>query len=273
MTVANQSLSTAFRALHAPGSFLVLPNAWDAASARVVEECGAPAIATSSAALAWARGYPDGNAMPPRVAAAGAAEIARVVRVPLSVDAEAGYSDDPATAAETIRAFLDAGAVGINLEDGTGAPELLCAKIEAVKRVAARSGIDLFVNARTDVYLKRLEPPERALEATLARAARYRAAGCDGVFVPLIKDAADIHAIVAAIAPLPLNALAIPGLGAATELRALGVRRLSAGAALATAALARIRRLAGDFLRDGRSDPLFDERIDSAAMNASFRRE
>ncbi len=222
MTVAHESLSTAFRALHAPGSFLVLPNAWDAASARVVEECGAPAIATSSAALAWARGYPDGNAMPPRVAAAGAAEIARVVRVPLSVDAEAGYSDDPATAAE---------------------------------------------------YLKRLEPPERALEATLARAARYRAAGCDGVFVPLIKDAADIRAIVAAIAPLPLNALAIPGLGAATELRALGVRRLSAGAALATAALARIRRLAGDFLRDGRSDPLFDERIDSAAMNASFRRE
>src|SRR5439155_1375606 len=102
---------------------------------------------------------------------------------------------------ENVRAFLDAGAVGINLEDGTGAPDLLCAKIEAVKRVAARAGVDLFVNARTDVYLKKLEPPERALEATLARAARYRAAGCDGVFVPLIQDAADIRAVVAAIPP------------------------------------------------------------------------
>src|SRR5258706_12295586 len=105
MTIAKESISAAFRALHAPDAFLVLPNAWDAASARVVEECGAPAIATSSAALAWARGYPDGNAMPPRVAAAGAAEIARVVRVPLSVDAEAGYRDDPATPAQPIRAF------------------------------------------------------------------------------------------------------------------------------------------------------------------------
>jgi len=272
MTIAKESMSTAFRALHAPDAFLVLPNAWDAASARTIEECGAPASATSSAAVAWARGYPDGNALPPRVAAAAAAEIARVVRVPLSVDAEAGYSDEAQTAAENVRAFLDAGAVGINLEDGTGAPDLLCAKIEAVKRVAARAGVDLFVNARTDVYLKKLEPPERALEATLARAARYRAAGCDGGFVPLIKDAADIRAIVAAIAPLPLNALAIPGLAAAAELRALGVRRLSAGAGLATAALARVRRLADQFLRDGRSDPLFEERIDSAAMNASFRR-
>jgi len=272
MSIANEK-SGAFRSLHAPGELLVLPNALDAACARIVEECGAPAIATSSAAVAWARGYPDGNALPPRVAAAAAAEIARVVRVPVSVDAEAGYSYDAETAAENVRALLDAGAVGINLEDGTGAADLLCAKIEAVKRVAARAGVDLFINARTDVYLKRLEPPERALEATIARTSRYRNAGCDGVFVPLIKETADIKAVVAAITPLPLNVLAIPGLASGAELRALGVRRLSAGAALAAAALARVRRLTADFLRDAHADPLFEERFDSAAMNASFRRD
>jgi 2-methylisocitrate lyase-like PEP mutase family enzyme len=272
MSIAERGKCEAFRRLHAAGTLLVLPNAWDAGSARIIEECGATAIATSSAGMAWAHGYPDGNALPRHVVVGAVGEIARVVHVPLTVDVEGGYADDPEAAADVVAAVIDAGAVGINLEDGSGEPDLLCAKIAAVKRVAARAGVDLFVNARTDVFLRRLVPAERAVETTIARAARYRDAGCDGVFVPLIAAPADVRTVAAAVAPLPLNVLAIPGLPAAAELRTLGVRRLSAGAGIAGGALARARRLATDFLRDGQSDVLFAERIDTAATNALFPR-
>lgn len=261
-----------FRDLHAPGSLLILPNAWDAGSARLIEDCGAAAIATTSSGVAWARGYPDGNALPPRVLAAAVAEIARVIRVPLSADVEAGYSDDPRAVAETVTAVMNAGAVGINLEDGAGTPDLLCAKIEAVKAAAARAGVDLFVNARTDVFLKRLVPPERAVGETIERAMRYRAAGCDGIFVPALADPAGIRAVVAGVAPLPLNVMAYPGLPAAPGLRELGVRRLSAGAAVASAALGRARSRARAFLADGVSEALFDESVEYGPTNALFPR-
>ena len=261
-----------FRDLHAPGRLLVLPNAWDAGSARLIEECGAAAIATTSSGVAWARGYPDGNALPTRVLAAAVAEIARVIRVPLSADVEAGYSDDPRAVADVVTAVIGAGAVGINLEDGAGTPDLLCAKIEAVKAAAARAGVDLFVNARTDVFLKQLAPPERAVEATIERARRYRTAGCDGIFVPGLAEPAAIRAMVAGVAPLPLNVMAYPGLPAAAGLRELGVRRLSAGAAIASAALGRARARASGFLADGRSEALFDETVEYGPTNALFPR-
>ena len=261
-----------FRDLHAPGRLLILPNAWDAGSARLIEDCGAAAIATTSSGVAWARGYPDGNALPTRVLAAAVAEIARVIRVPLSADVEAGYSDDPRAVAETVTAVMDAGAVGINLEDGAGTPDLLCAKIEAVRVAAKRAGVDLFVNARTDVYLKRLVPPERAVDETIERARRYRAAGCDGIFVPALAEVAAIRAIVAGVAPLPLNVMAYPGLPDGSGLRELGVRRLSAGAAVASAALGRARSRARAFLADGVSEALFDESVEYGPTNALFPR-
>jgi 2-methylisocitrate lyase-like PEP mutase family enzyme len=261
-----------FRELHAPGRLLILPNAWDAGSARLIEECGAAAIATTSSGVAWARGYPDGNALPPRVLAAAVAEIARVIRVPLSADVEAGYSDDPRAVAETVAAVIGAGAVGINLEDGAGTPDLLCAKIDAVKAAAAKAGVDLFVNARTDVFLKRLVSPERVVDETIERAKRYRAAGCDGIFVPALAEPAAIRAVVAGVAPLPLNVMAYPGLPAAAGLRELGVRRLSAGAAVASAALGRARSRARAFLTDGVSEALFDESVEYGPTNALFPR-
>jgi 2-methylisocitrate lyase-like PEP mutase family enzyme len=265
-------MTTTFRELHAPGRFLILPNAWDAGSARIIEECGAKAIATTSSGLSWSHGYPDRNMLPPKVLASAIAEIARAIRIPLSADIEGGYSDDPARAAENASAVIDAGAVGLNIEDGTAAPDLLCAKIEAVKKAASRAGADLFVNARVDVYLHRLAPAERAVEMTLERAARYRAAGCDGIFVPFVADPATVRALVAGIEPLPLNLIAMPGLGPAAELAKLGVRRLSAGGALASAALGLTRRLASAFLSDGRSDVLFGEGVDYAATNALLAR-
>ena len=240
---------SAFRQLHERG-LLLLPNAWDAGSARLIESLGAKAIATTSAGVAWARGYNDGNRLPVPTLIAVVEEIARVVRVPLTVDLEAGYSDEPSSVAATAARVVAAGAVGINIEDGEGSPDLLAAKIEAVKRAAQGSGVDLFVNARTDVYLAGLAPDERRVEETIARAARYRDAGADGLFVPCITEPAEIEAVANAV-PMPLNVMWMPGLPSLSELERLGVRRLSAGAAIAAIALGAIASSSSAFLQNG----------------------
>ena len=264
-------MGSAFHDLHAPGRLLILPNAWDAGSARLIEACGAEAIATTSAGLAWARGYPDGDALPASVLASAVAEITRVVGIPVSADIEGGYSNDPVEVAEVVARVIGAGAVGINLEDGVEPPDLLCAKIEAARRAAMRAGVALFVNARIDIYLRALVPAERAVAASAERAARYRDAGCDGIFVPRLVEPDEIAALVTAAAPLPLNVLAVPGLAPAAELRASGVRRLSAGSAIAAAALGTARDLTTAFLQAGRSDPLFGAPIEYAKMNTLLR--
>ena len=259
-----------FRALHAPGEFLILPNAWDAGSARLIESAGAAAIATSSAAVAWANGYADGNFLPPPLLVRTIESIKRVIDIPLSVDCEGGYSDDPAIVESHIFDFVNAGAVGINIEDGSASPDLLCAKIEAAKRAADRAGVDLFVNARIDVLLKHLVPRENAIDEILTRAARYRDAGADGIFVPRIADPSDIENVVRGIDPLPLNVMATPHLASAAELRRLGARRLSAGIAVARAALSLTLQLATEFLRDGDSDAVYRHVTDKTNMNALF---
>ncbi len=266
MTTDRRAAAQAFHGLHHEG-FLVLANAWDAATARVIEGLGASAIATTSAAVAWSHGYADGDVLPVPLLCATVAAIARVIHVPLSVDLEGGYSDDPARVGEVVRAVMEAGGVGINIEDGTQSPELLSAKIEQAKSAARRLGADLFVNARTDVYLRALVPPERRLDETLARGERYRAAGADGFFVPGVVDPAVIRTIASTV-PLPLNVLASVGLPKAAELSALGARRLSAGSGIARAALGRTAALAKAFLRDGGSDVLAAETLPYAEVNA-----
>lgn len=257
-----------FHALHAKGELLRLPNAWDAGSARLFEACGARAIATTSAGLAWSLGYADGNCVPVRALADAAREIARVTSVPLSVDAEAGLAKDPATVGETVAALLAAGAIGVNLEDGSDPAALLSAKIEAAKRAGARAGIALFVNARTDVFLKRLVPKERAQEETIARGLAYAAAGADGFFVPGLADPETIRAVAAAV-DLPLNLMLVPGLPKPRELQALGVRRVSAGSSIAMAAYSLGRREALALLGDGEPSAAAD--LGYAEMNALFR--
>jgi 2-methylisocitrate lyase-like PEP mutase family enzyme len=259
--------ATEFHRLHANG-LLLLANAWDAGSARLIASLGAKAIATTSAGVAWAQGYADGSRLPVQRLVENISAIARVTDLPLSVDVEDGYSDDPSAVAEHVARVIDAGAIGINLEDGNGSPDLLCAKIEQIKRVAQQRGIDLFVNARTDVYLRGLADG-RQVEETLARAERYRAAGTDGLFVPGISDATQIRDVVAGT-PLPLNVLAVPGLPPVDELESLGVRRLSAGSSLSQAAYGRVATLATRFLRDGVDAALFDDSMDYGAINALF---
>jgi 2-methylisocitrate lyase-like PEP mutase family enzyme len=262
-----------FRALHAPGELLVLPNAWDAASARLIEEAGAKAIATSSAVVAWAHGVPDGNRLEPGLLAASAARIARAIRVPLSVDAEGGLTDDPAAVAANVVALVDAGAVGINIEDGSGAPELLCRKIEAIRRATSRNGFSLWINARTDVVLAQLVPRAQAAAEIARRAALYRTAGADGLFAPGVSDPDLIAAVVQAAGDMPLNLLAVPGLPGGAELRRLGVRRISAGSGLGSLAYAAARDAARAMLATGDTAALLERpRLEYGPTNALFTR-
>src|SRR4029453_5929516 len=186
-----------FRKRHQEG-LLVLPNAWDVASARVIEEAGAKAIATTSAGIAAAYGYADGNHLPRELAVAAVERIARGVRVPVSADVEAGYGGTPDQVCETVRGVIGAGAVGINLEDGSGAPELLVAKIEAIRGLAAREGSDLFVNARVDLYLNGGPDSDATFEEAVRRAALYTEAGADGLFVPALLNVERLRAFCAA---------------------------------------------------------------------------
>jgi 2-methylisocitrate lyase-like PEP mutase family enzyme len=260
----------AFRALHQSG-LLILPNAWDAGSARIVEHAGAKAIATSSAAVAWANGYPDGEALPPDVLLSTVRAIARVVSIPVSADVEAGYTSDPATAGAFAARVVDAGAVGVNVEDGNGGPDLLATKIECMKDAASKAGIDLWINARVDVYLRRLEEGDAAYEESVRRARRYRDAGADSIFVPAVIEEELIARLVRDVV-LPLNVLAWPGLPAAGRLAELGVRRLSAGSGIAKVVVNKAYGLAQEFLAEGRAEPFNEGTLNNPEINRLMRR-
>lgn len=255
---------TAFRDLHRSG-LLILPNAWDGGSAALVRAKGAKAIATTSAGVAWALGWPDGDALPVDRVVQVCADVVRAARgLPVSIDFEGGYSDDPADVGAQARRLVEAGAAGINIEDGGGAPELLAAKIAAIR---AAVGPDLFINARCDVWLRGVgEPGTRVAEAA-RRGAIYAAAGADSLFTPGLTDAADIAAMVRAT-PLQLNLLAYPGLPDARTLEGLGVRRLSAGSGIVGATWGRAAALTEAFLADGRSGPLGEGALGWAEVNA-----
>jgi 2-methylisocitrate lyase-like PEP mutase family enzyme len=246
-----------FSSLHRQATPLILPNAWDAASARIIEESGAAAIATTSAGVSWSLGYPDGYRMTAKLNAEVAERIARVIKVPLSVDFENGYSNDPATVAENIKPLLDAGVAGINIEDGTDNPDLLARKIEAIQRAVIAYGAKLFVNARTDVYLAGLAAPADRVLETIKRGKLYTAAGANGLFVPVIIIGEEIAHIAENIS-LPLNVLAMPGLPKADRLANWGVKRLSAGTGVSQVAWQNTARIAKAFLAEGNS-AVFDE--------------
>lgn len=267
---ANPEAAKRFHALHAGPDVLLLPNAWDAASARFVEEAGAKAIATSSAAVAWSHGYRDGHHLPVAKLVATLEEIARVVAAPITCDSEAGYADEPAEVGENIFAICNAGAVGINLEDGRDPPDLHCRKIEAARAAASRAGVDLYINARIDVFLKKLTPPEAMVEETIKRARAAKNAGASGLFVPAASNLDQIAAIVEAVA-MPVNIMVWPGVKAA-DLKRVGVRRLSAGGGIASAAWAATRAATEEFLAGGDSDALLKRAGPPVNINELFKR-
>jgi 2-methylisocitrate lyase-like PEP mutase family enzyme len=249
------TISTTFRLLHRNTTPLRLPNAWDAGSARLFESQGASAIATTSAGVAWALGYRDGRVVPVDEAVAAAARMARVLTVPLSVDIENGYSDNPHVVADHVKRLIDLGVAGINIEDGRDEAALLASKIEAIRDMASKADADLFVNARCDVFLAGLVEQSKRVEESITRGKVYAGAGADGLFLPGIVQTRDIAAVVDGVA-LPLNAMAWPGLADAAELGKLGVRRLSAGSGISQVLWAKAATLARDFLEGGRSEPL-----------------
>ena len=181
----------------------------------------------------------------------------------------AATAADPAAVGEVVRRLVGAGAVGINIEDGAVGPDELAARVAAAKRAGAAEGVDLFVNARTDVYLRHLVPADEAIGESLARAGRYREAGADGLFVPAVADPDAIRTI-AAEAGLPLNVLVTPGLPPVATLAELGVARVSAGSGIARAAAIVARRAAIQLLEEGRYDALLDGDLDYRTLNALF---
>ena len=246
------ALDTRFHQLHQQ-DLLILTNVADATGARLVEQLGGNAVATSSAAVAWAHGYPDGNALPLERLISTVESIVRVINVPLTVDVEAGYSDDLGRVAEVLDAVIAAGAVGINIEDGSADPDLLARKIELARTVAKKRDVKLFINARTDVYLRALVPAEDRVAETLRRAALYQAAGTDGLFAAGVTAAYEIEAICKGTS-LPVNVLGFAGLPSPSELQALGVRRLSAGSGIAEFLYGAMGGLMKSFLTSGKLD-------------------
>lgn len=256
---------TQFVKLHDRSRLLILPNAWDAASARVMADAGATAVATTSSGVANALGYPDGNKLPREMAIDAVARVAQAVDVPVTADIEEGFGETPDEVADTVAAIAEAGAIGINIEDGMKAPELLAARIEAIKARQAATGAPVFVNARIDAYLRGHATP---FEETLRRVPLYLKAGADGIFVPAAVKPDEIRRLCAEIAA-PVNLLQWTGLPPASELPALGVARLSAGGALFYAAMGLAHRAAAAFL-SGDAGTIGENRLPRETVSKLF---
>ena len=249
------------RTLHRDGA-LVLPNAWDAMSAAIIEARGARAIATTSGGVSWGLGAADGEGLTRADAVSAADRIVRAVRVPVSFDIESGFGADPEGVATTVRALVGVGVAGINLEDSWMPGRRLAPAGAQAERVAAAraAGGDLVINARTDVYLGRTEVGREDVDPVaevIARAEAYAAAGADGLFVPGLIDLATIRALADTVA-LPLNIMSGPGGPTVAELAAAGVRRISVGTAIAQAAYAVADRAAAEVLGAGTYESLAD---------------
>ena len=262
------------RKLHSGPRMLVLPNAWDVASARVLEELGYPAIATTSAGVAFSLGYPDGQRISRDEMLEAVARIARAVRVPVTADMESGYGITPKDMAETAKAIVAAGAVGLNFEDVIGDTEssqvetaLQAEKIRALRETSASADVPLVINARTDVYLMPIGPEATRFERTVERLRAYRAAGADCVFAPGVKDRSLIEKLVKAV-DAPLNILVTPGCPSIPELEKLGVARASIGSGVMRSALGLVRRIGKELLETGTYASTFEGAIPFAELNA-----
>jgi 2-methylisocitrate lyase-like PEP mutase family enzyme len=268
----------ALRKLHGGPRVLVLPNAWDVASACVLEELGYPAIATTSAGVAFALGYPDGQRISRDEMLDVVGRIARAVSVPVTADMESGYGITPADMAETGRAIVNAGAVGLNFEDVTGDTEssqveisVQVEKIRSIREASAAMGVSLVINARTDVYLMPIGPEATRFERTVTRLRAYRRAGADCVFVPGLVDRGLIEKLVKAV-DAPLNILVTPGCPSIPELQKLGVARASIGSGVMRATLGLVRRIGKELLETGTYSAVFEGSIPYAQIDEMMSR-
>jgi 2-methylisocitrate lyase-like PEP mutase family enzyme len=251
----NQAIQ--FRQLHRGPAVLILPNAWDVASARIFEEAGFPAIATTSAGIAFSLGYPDGQRIPREEMLARIGRIARAVHLPVTADVEAGYGSTPEDAAKTTRELIQAGVAGMNLEDASGRPDqpladlqLAIEKIKAAREAAMQMHAQIVVNARTDVYLLPGGNPDADYSEAVRRLVAFRDAGADCVFAPGLKDAETIGRLAKTV-ECPLNILAGVGTPSIPELAKLGVARVSVGSGPMRATLGLLRTIAEELKTSG----------------------
>ena len=242
------------RALHRPPPTLLLPNAWDLMSALIFADAGYPAIATTSAGVAWALGYADGEKTPWAEVVDATARIAAAVSVPVTADIEAGYGQTPDDVARHVVQIAQAGAVGVNLEDSAGggsrSVEDAAARIAAARRAVSQAGLDLVINARTDVYLHGSGDAAARLDETVKRGKAYLAAGADCIYVFALTDLAIITSITRALAA-PVNIVGRPGTPPLAALESAGVARVSiaSGATMVVASL--LQQLAKDLRAKG----------------------
>lgn len=245
--LGQSNLANKFHQLHHTGKTLVLPNAWDCVSARLFQESGFEAIATTSSGISWACGYKDGEHIPPGLMIDAVRRIVSVVTVPVTADIEGGYfRGNKEGFRNFIEAVIDTGVVGVNLEDGNSRTRKLndlkdqVAEIEAIKAIARNKGINLFVNARTDA----MDTPDHMdarISLCIERAKAFEDAGADGIFIPFIREMKTVEVLKRAI-KLPLNILIDPALNVA-ELKALKVERITLGGKPILATLHLLKRL------------------------------
>ncbi|MCU1274355.1 MAG: phosphonomutase -like protein [Bryobacterales bacterium] len=244
-----------FRELHQGPGILVLPNAWDAASARIFETAGFQAIGTTSAGVSFALGFPDGNRASRAPVLGAVKRIASAVSAPVTADMVSGYGESMDEVVETAKVVVAAGAVGMNIEDASGDGALFdralqVEKIQAIRRACDSAGTALVINARTDVYLGQIGEPESRFQHAVERANAYRKAGADCLFVPGVRDAETIRRLTHAIDG-PVNILAVAGAPPVAVLESLGVRRVSVGSGPMRATLALTARIALELIAQG----------------------
>jgi 2-methylisocitrate lyase-like PEP mutase family enzyme len=262
MRTKHQSLlAEEFRQMHHRPPLLLLANAWDPMSARVFEAAGFGAIATTSGGVAWALGFPDGEKAPWEEVVAATARIVRCVRVPVSADIEGGYAANPGEVAKNVTAIIAAGAVGINLEDSTHRSDMplrsledATARIDAARKVAQAEGVPLVINARVDVYSKKIGAEATRFDETVRRGKAYLAAGADCIFpfgLSDLKVAADLAQALGA----PINIVGRRGMPDVAQLEGMGIARISTASGPSLVAMSTMRHIA-DELRKGRFDVL-----------------
>jgi 2-methylisocitrate lyase-like PEP mutase family enzyme len=277
MTDTSQKEKAAlFRSLHTGSSILVLPNAWDAASAAIFEQAGFKAIATTSSGVAAALGYADGQHIGADLLIESTARIVRVVDCPVTVDIEAGYGEEIEEVLQTVKAVIEVGAVGINIEDSRKGEnvslvdsEFQVELIQAIRQLSATMGIPLVINARTDVFLLGKGNPASHLDEAIRRANIYRQAGADCLF-PIGVSNAGLIARLAQEIHGSINILASPATPTIPELAELGVARVSFGGGLLRAVLGHLRVIAQELLEQGTYSSMSDAMLSSNEFRNLF---
>jgi 2-methylisocitrate lyase-like PEP mutase family enzyme len=262
-----------FRALHDRKSVLVLPNAWDVPSARMFEDEGFPAIATSSAGMLVSLGYPDGEDIPNREFVSAVRRIAKVLSVPLSVDVVGGFGNTPESVAKSVRAVVSAGAVGINIEDFVHSAKRLLPlekqldRLRSLIRLRKSLGVPFVINARTDAFRYAPGDDDAKLEEAIRRAKAFRDIGSDCVYPMGLTDSATISRFVRAL-DFPTNVMVRKGLPSVPELKRLGVARVSFGPSASYAALGLLRRASREVQEKGTYETLTEGAISFDELNA-----